>query len=479
MDKELTTSSRGKNPILLGIICGLLSISLGAMSLFCVSGAMNADLRLSWPILHFSVSLTPLVCGMGIVLMGGLGDRLGHDRILRLGMILAIVGSLLVGLAPGRSPYTILVLLTGRLCQGLGAACVIPSTLALLRILWEDRRRQQPISLWSMGSWGGLALSTLFGLYVTEWLSWRWICWIAAGMALLGLILIWRLPHHRPKERQSQGGDIPGVVTLLIGIVSLQLYATQSTIWGWLDTKSLVLLLVATVFLLLFVAIEQRARDPLLDLRIFRSPIFSGATVVGLLLTAAAAITVLVSSLQQLAAGIPAHQVGLMTIWYGGTILVLALVAGRVMQLHGARLPMLLSTVLVGAALCLLLGGTSDILVAVAYLLLGAGQGLLVPTLIASAIAALPERYGGVGSGILMMGSLLGGSLGLLLVTEIVEWSGSSTGPAALLPRLAALVEQPESLTIHQGALAACLSAMILVVIAFGVIYFATPKRRT
>lgn len=482
MEKELTTTTfRGNDRILFGFICGLLSFWLFAMTLLNVSGEMNADLRLSWPILNFCVSVTSLVCGILIVLVGGLGDRLGHTRTTRVGLILAIVGAVLVAMTPGRSPFTIFVLLLGRICQGLSAACVMPSTLALLRVFWDEKGRQRAISLWSMGTWGGTAFSSLFGGYVTQWLGWRWIFWICAAVALLGLFLIRDLPYYRPGSKERGGRDIPGIVTLIIGIISLQLYVTQGALWGWLDIKSLVLLLVATVFLLLFIGIEHGARYPFLDLRVFRNPVFSGATVANFILNASTGIIIVVSSLLQLAAGIPVHQVGLMTIGYGVAILLFIRVGEKMMQRYGARLPMLLSCVVVGVSLCLLLPtnsmtGTYVILVTIAYALFGAGLGLFATASTDSALATLPTSRAGIGSGIFKMASSLGSSFGIALSTAIFQGIAYTTEPIAVLSRLVTFVGRQDNVTIRQGAMAAFLYNLIIIVIAFAVIYYTIPK---
>ena len=152
MDKDSTTTFRGNDRILFGFICGLLSFWLFAMTLLNVRGEMNADLGLSPSLLNLAVSVTSLVCGILIVLIGGLGDRLGHTRMTRLGLILAIVGAVLIALTPGHSSLTAPILLLGRICQGLSGACVMPSTLALLRVFWDEKGRQREISLWSMGT---------------------------------------------------------------------------------------------------------------------------------------------------------------------------------------------------------------------------------------------------------------------------------------------------------------------------------------
>ena len=481
MDKTTTTTFRGNDRILFGFICGLLSFWLFAMTLLNVGGTMNADLGLPSSMLNLAVSITSLVCGIFIVLIGGVGDSFGHTRTTRLGLTLSIVGAVLIALTPAHSPLTAPILLLGRICQGLSAACIMPSTLALLRVFWDGEGRQRAISLWSMGSWGGTAFSSLFGGYMTQWLGWRWIFWTAAAVALLGLLLIRDLPYYRPGGKSKAGRDLPGIATLIIGIICLQLYVTEGSQWGWVAPKSLLLLLVATVSLLLFVGIERGAKHPFLDLRVFQSPVYSGATIANFLLNASAGIIILISSLLQLAAGVPVHQVGLMSIGYGVSILLFIRVGEKLMQHYGARLPMLLSCGTVVVSLCLLLPtntmtGTYVTLVVIAFALFGAGLGLFATASTDSALSTLPASRTGIGSGIFKMASSLGSSFGIAISTAIFQGIAYSAEPVSLLSEVVTFVGRQDNVTIRQGAMAAYLYNLIIIVIAFAVIYYTIPK---
>ncbi len=316
---------------------------------------------------------------------------------------------------------------------------------------------------------------------MTQWLSWRWIFWLAAAVALLGLFLIRTLPYYRPGSDAKGGRDIPGIATLILGIVSLQLYVTEGPQWGWVDVKSLGLLLTATIFILLFIGIERGAKHPFLDLRVFRNSVYSGATVANFLLNASTGIIIIVSSLLQLASGVPVDQVGLMSIGYGVSILLFIRVGEKLMQRYGARLPMLLSCGTVAVALCLLLptntmADTYMTLVVIAYSLFGAGLGLFATASTDSALATLPESRTGIGSGIFKMASSLGSSFGIAISTAIFQDIAYSAEPITLLSEVVTFVGRQDNVTIRQGAMAAYLYNLIIIVISFAVIYYSIPK---
>ena len=112
--------------------------------------------------MNIAVSITSLFSGIFIVVMGGLADKVGRLKIIRIGFVFSVLGSLLVGLTPAGAMATP-VLIFGRVLQGLSGACIMPASLALLKSYWEGAARQRAISLWSMGSWGGSGFCSLFG----------------------------------------------------------------------------------------------------------------------------------------------------------------------------------------------------------------------------------------------------------------------------------------------------------------------------
>ena len=151
-----TTEARfaGNDRLLVGMILGVLTFWLFAQSTLNIAPDMQRDLGIGAGTVTGAVAAAALFSGIFIVVMGGLADRFGRMRILRLGFVLGIAGSLLVGLAPSGALGTGM-LLPGRALQGLSAACIMPASLALVKAYWDGPARQRAVSLWSIGSWGG------------------------------------------------------------------------------------------------------------------------------------------------------------------------------------------------------------------------------------------------------------------------------------------------------------------------------------
>ncbi len=133
---------RGNDKLLFGIILGVLAFWLFAQTTLNINVDMANDLQMDSSMMNIAVSITSLFSGIFIMVMGGLADRVGRLRIIRIGFIFSVIGSLLVGFTPAGSLATP-VLICGRIFQGLSGACIMPASLALLKSYWEGAGRQR------------------------------------------------------------------------------------------------------------------------------------------------------------------------------------------------------------------------------------------------------------------------------------------------------------------------------------------------
>src|SRR5690349_5938456 len=208
---------------------------------------MGSDLGVETNVMNIAVSITALFSGIFIVVLGGLADRVGRVQVVQWGFLLGIVGSLLVGLAPsGALAAPILIL--GRICQGLSGACIMPASLALVKEYWDGAGRQRAISLWSIGSWGGSGFAALFGGLMAQNLGWRSIFFAGATISVIGMLMVRGTPESRAETKAGYKFDLGGVVTFMIAMVALQLFATQGAKFGWGSWPSLGLLALAVIF---------------------------------------------------------------------------------------------------------------------------------------------------------------------------------------------------------------------------------------
>lgn len=140
---------KGTNKLIIGIVFGVITFWLFAQAMVNIVPAVQSDLGVDLGVLNIAISLTSLFSGMFIVVAGGMADRMGRKKLTYIGLILSVVGSLALVLAQGA-----VLLIVGRVLQGLSAACIMPATIALMKDYFEGAERQRALSYWSIGSWG-------------------------------------------------------------------------------------------------------------------------------------------------------------------------------------------------------------------------------------------------------------------------------------------------------------------------------------
>lgn len=474
---------RGTEKLLYGIILGVLAFWLFAQTTLNIAPDMAADLQLEQSFMNIAVSITALFSGIFIVVMGGLSDRLGRVRILQYGFIFSIVGSLLVGLAPsGALGGTFLML--GRICQGLSAAFIMPSSLALVKAYWDGAERQRAISLWSMGSWGGSGFAALFGGLMAQNVGWRWIFIIAAVVSVIGMLMVRGTPESKVPHKSDYKFDLAGVVTFMITMVALQIFATQGGAWGWTSLPSFGLLVVAVIFSILFYRIESNNPNAFVQFRLFKNLTYTGATISNLLLNATAGIIMVAMLVLQQGGAMTAQTAGLLTIGYAITILAFIRYGEKLLQRHGPRKPMLWGSYIVGVSIALLMPtnlmlGTYTVLAIIAFSLFGIGLAFYATPSTDAALSNLPEDQAGAGAGIYKMASSLGASFGVAISATIYTAIAGNPEGVEWIEGVITFTGNQENLASREAAFFALLANLVMVAAAVVSILVTVPKGKS
>ena len=154
-------------------------------------------------------------------------------RVVFLGNVLNIVGSLLIAFAIAGARATPMIL-AGRILQGLAAGAIMPSTMALLKVYWDGPDRQRAVSMWSIGSWGGSGLTAIFGGFMAStFLGWRSIFVICALVSVASILLIRQIPESAPLAGRPGKTDWAGIVSLAVALAALLIVVTQGSSIGW------------------------------------------------------------------------------------------------------------------------------------------------------------------------------------------------------------------------------------------------------
>lgn len=410
----------GTDRLLAGIVLSVLTFWLFAQSVINVVPVVKNSIDISLETLTLAVSLSALFSGCFVVASGGLADKFGRVRLTLIGLALSMVGSALLVVSQGP-----LLFLTGRIIQGLSAACIMPATLALIKTWYEGRARQRAVSFWVIGSWGGSGLCSFVGGAIATGLGWRWIFVFSMVAAFAAFWLIRGTPESRSATASQHKMDLSGLLSLVAALVLFNLFISKGHHWGWTSSLSLTMLAGAIAAMVFFVRSGLRKKEAaLIDFALFKNRAYSAAVLSNLMLNGAIGTMMITSIWLQQGRHLSPFQTGMMTLGYLVTVLLMIRVGEKLLQRYGARLPMMggPAIAMVGIFLisCTFLD-TRTYIVTVFFsnVLFGLGLGCYATPSTDTAVTSAPENKVGVASGIYKMGSSLGGAFGLAMTASL------------------------------------------------------------
>jgi EmrB/QacA subfamily drug resistance transporter len=399
------------------LICSssLFIVYIDATALNVALPTIQRDLHASLSGLQWVADAYLLVVASLLMLTGSTADRVGRKRLFMTGLAGFTLGSLLCSLAP-----TTGALIALRMLQGLGGSMLTPISLSIVRnVFTDERERTQAIGIWS-GIFGvATACGPIAGGILVSTLGWRSVFWLNVPVGIAMLLAARRyVPESKaPRPRRV---DVPGQLLMIVVLGSLTYAIIQGPVSGWAAALVLGLFGVAGLAAAAFVAVERRRAEPLLELRFFRSPPFTGASVIAVLaFTVLSGLLFVITLYLQQVRGFSPLRAGLSLLPMTLAMAAAAPVAGHLMGTRGPRIPLVVSGVLTALGCALLLGlspATSYLWLAVALVLIGAGQGLVNPPITSTGIAGMPPAQAGVASAVISSTRQVGNVLGVAVM---------------------------------------------------------------
>jgi EmrB/QacA subfamily drug resistance transporter len=398
---------------------------------------IQADLHASLAGLQWVADAYLLVLSSLLLLGGSMADRLGRKKLFMVGLAGFSLGSLLCSLAPNMGS-----LIGLRMLQGLGGCMLTPVSLSIVRSTFTDaKERARALGIWS-GIFGvAVACGPVIGGVLVSGVGWRSVFWVNVPIGAAMLVATRRyVPESR--ARRPRRVDVPGQLLMIALLGTLTFAIIQGPVYGWASPPILALSAVASAVAVAFVLVERRRAEPLLELRFFRSPPFTGANVIAVVsfVVLAGFLFVSVLYLQQ-ACGYSPLRSGLALLPATVVMALAAPVAGSLTAHRGPRIPLVLSGVFiaVGSALLLRLApSTSYLWLAVAFAVLGAGLGLVNPPITNIGVSGMPPDQAGVASAVISVTRQIGSLLGVAVMGAMLT-SGYHARLLAGLPRTSAL----------------------------------------
>ncbi|MDE3206589.1 MAG: DHA2 family efflux MFS transporter permease subunit [Acidobacteriota bacterium] len=375
--------------------------------------------------LQWTIDAYTLVIACLLMPSGSLADRFGRRRVFQIGLATFSLGSLACSVAPSLG---LLIALRG--LQAVGGSMLNPVAMSIIANTFTDGAgRARAIGMW--GSVAGLSLASgpvLGGLLVSG-IGWRSIFWINIPIGMIAIALTRRVVSETHAEHPRRL-DPPGELLVVAGLGCLTAGIIEGPRHGWGSAPIVALFAVAGLAAIILVVVESRRREPLIDMRYFRSVPFSGAAVIGVVALATLGGFLFLNTLYlQDVRGYSALRAGLLTIPMAAMVGVLSTVSGRLVASRGPRLSLVLSGGLMALGAVLLTGLSAHTAVwylIVAYLVYGAGAGLVSAPITNTALSGMPRDQAGVAGAIASTCRQAGAAVGVAATGAII--AGSSAG---------------------------------------------------
>ena len=408
---------------ILAICC--MSLLLIAMDVTIVNVALpdiERDLHATVAQLQWVIDAYTLVLASLLMLSGSMSDRFGRRRVFQIGLALFSLGSLLCSIAPNIHG---LILFRG--IQGIGASMLNPVALSIIANAFTvPRDRARAVGVWGAVAGASLALGPLIGGALTQTIGWRSIFWINLPISITAIVLtaIFVPESKAPRARRP---DPLGQIFIFGFLSSLTYAVIESPLRGWSSPLILGLLGGAILLFVLFLVHEARRREPLLDLRFFRSVPFSTAALLGLSAFGCFAGFLFLNALYlQQIRHLTAFNTGLCTLPLAVMMMLASPVSGRLVGARGPRPSLLLAGFGFTASTLILTQITTTTPIAlliVAYILFGLGLGMVNPAISNSAVSGMPLSQAGVAASVASTSRQVGAALGVAVAGTVVSLS--------------------------------------------------------
>ncbi|WP_243232741.1 MFS transporter [Microbacterium sp. CIAB417] len=429
---ETVEDSGRRQRILLAVCAALMAVVASVSGLNVAQPQVAVELDASQTTVLWIINAYTLTLAALLLPLGAAGDRWGRKPMLLVGLAAFAAANVLGALAPSAE-----VLLAARVVSGIGAAIIMPITLAVITSTFPEAERAKGIGVWSAVGGGGGMLGMFLSAVLVDLGSWRWLFVLPVTLAAVAFVIaLLSVPNTR--DVPAHGFDVVGSITSAVGVVGVITALHEGPVHGWTTPLSLTAIISAGIALMIFIPWQLRSRGPLLDLRLFRSPRLSTGSV-SLLAAFAVQGGVLIVLL-------PYFQTVLGWSGLGATLgmmpmaMVMMLAAGlapRVSAPLGIRSTLLIGIALFAGGLLLLAalvsvdGGYLPVLPGL--LVMGVGMGIAMTPATEAITGALPREHQGLASALNDVTRELGAALGI----AVLGASLASGYRSAIEPQLA------------------------------------------
>ncbi|GMA51071.1 MFS transporter [Alicyclobacillus contaminans] len=401
--------------LMIAMLFGALDQTIVGTAMPRIVGELGGLGLMTWLTTAYMLTSTTVV-----PIAGKLADLLGRRVVYLTGLIVFVAGSALCGMA-----QTMPQLIWFRGFQGLGGGIMMPMAMIIIGDLFSGKDRAK----WQ-GVFGAIfGLSSVIGPQIGGWivdaLTWRWVFYINLPVAIAAMILIaLGLPSHSRKGKVQF--DIAGIVTMVVGVVSILLALTfGGKDYAWTSWQILGLFALAVVALALFAVAEQRASEPIIPLRLFKSRVFTTINAVGFLMAVGMFGSIMfVPLFLQGILGISPSTSGTAMTPMMIAMMACSVLGGQLVLKIGVRVQLALGMIIMAVSfglLSMIQVSTSGFTVSVYMVILGLGMGLVFPILTIALQDSFPKSELGVVTSSSQFFRQIGGTFGMTILGAVLN----------------------------------------------------------
>ncbi|NED83728.1 MFS transporter [Streptomyces sp. SID11233] len=404
---------------LFSVAIGVMMVALDGTIVAIANPAIQKDLGASLADVQWITNGYMLALAVSLITAGKLGDRFGHRQTFLIGVVGFAAASGAIGLSS-----SVTLVITFRVLQGLFGALLMPAALGLLRATFPAEKLNMAIGIWGMVIGASTAGGPILGGVLVEHVSWQSVFFINVPVGVIALVLgVLILKDHRA-ENAPRSFDFAGIVLLSGAMFCLIWALIKGSEWGWGDPKTIGFLIVAVVLFVGFALVQQRVREPLIPLAMFRSvPLSAGTVLMVLMAFAFMGGLFFVTFYLQNVHGMKAVDAGLHLLPLTAMMIVASPLAGFLITKFGPRVPLvggMVCTAIACFGMSQLTVGTGTVTMSIWFALLGLG---LAPVMVGATeviVGNAPMELSGVAGGLQQAAMQVGGSLGTAVLGAIM-----------------------------------------------------------
>lgn len=413
------TEANRKWWVLAGTSAGLFLLMLDSTVVALALPSIQADIDASNDQLQWTLNAYLLVVAALVVTAGRLGDIFGRRLVFLAGFAVFGLGSVVCAAAPNPD-----ALIAGRVVMAVGAASMLPLSLALVTFVFPPAEQPKAIGIWTAVSAIALGIGPLIGGVLSD-LDWRLIFVINVPIVIGAVLLLRAVTPEVRDETAEPKIDWPGLALLTFGLGAAVFALVNSDDWGWTSAPTLALFAAGIASLVGFWFVEHRVRSPIVEFALFRNRPYLGATVAafGVVVTYWTLMFFEPQYLQNIL-GYSAIEAGLLILPLTVPMVLFSPFSSRVTESFGARATMTggMTLAVVGLVILTRISGSSGYgLLFPGLLAVGFSLALVYAPMSAAAMAAMPKAKAGIAAAVLAMNRVMAGAIGLAVVSAVFQ----------------------------------------------------------